>query len=395
MHKKFLILLLLLPLILTGCWDRTEINDIAFVVATGVDKEKDKFRTTFQIPLPSQLGGAGSKGGGGGSSGDKSYYLDSRLGGSLEQTFSSEQEALPRYLNFSHRSVLVLGNEMAKDGIENILDVAARNPVNRLTTFLVVAKGTARDLLNADAPLEKFPAEAVREIVQRATKKPYTLKQFMQDLLSPGKDPIAPVFSVINTKPGSKGKPKTTVKLSGFSIFNSEKAVGTLTGEKATGLLIAMDLAPNPSTIIVQPPGQTGKISLQINESKTQLKPYINNNKLAMNIVFRTRATVVENTSSYNITEKKENFVELEHWVNNEIKRRVEQVIDELQHTYHSDPMGFGKTFHQKYPKEWKTMEKDWKTHLSQVKVSVEPRVHIEQFGTLISSPVRKERDLH
>jgi hypothetical protein len=29
------------------------------------------------------------------------------------------------------------------------------------------------------------------------------------------------------------------------------------------------------------------------------------------------------------------------------------------------------------------------------VKVSVEPRVHIEQFGTLISSPVRKERDLH
>ncbi|GJM76942.1 hypothetical protein HMSSN036_91580 [Paenibacillus macerans] len=62
----FLLTLVLIPVLLTGCWDRIEVNDIAFVLGSSTDREDGLIRSTVQIALPSQLGGAGSQGGGGG-----------------------------------------------------------------------------------------------------------------------------------------------------------------------------------------------------------------------------------------------------------------------------------------------------------------------------------------
>lgn len=56
--------LLLCSVLLGGCWDRREVNDVAFVMGTGLDKEGDQYRVTMQIALPGQLGSSGSTGGG-------------------------------------------------------------------------------------------------------------------------------------------------------------------------------------------------------------------------------------------------------------------------------------------------------------------------------------------
>lgn len=39
---KRIIMLLLVPLILTGCWDKTEIEDRMFIYAIAVNKVEDK-----------------------------------------------------------------------------------------------------------------------------------------------------------------------------------------------------------------------------------------------------------------------------------------------------------------------------------------------------------------
>lgn len=43
-------------LLLTGCWDRREINDVAFVLAGGADKEGDNILISVLIPLPRRAG---------------------------------------------------------------------------------------------------------------------------------------------------------------------------------------------------------------------------------------------------------------------------------------------------------------------------------------------------
>lgn len=69
--RKFrdVLMLLLCTIFIAGCWDRKEINDIAFVIGIAVDKEQDNYRSSLQIALPGQSGSTGSSGGGGGQAG--------------------------------------------------------------------------------------------------------------------------------------------------------------------------------------------------------------------------------------------------------------------------------------------------------------------------------------
>ena len=64
MKYKAILVLILCAALLTGCWDREEINDVAFVIGIAVDKEGDEYRSSLQIALPGQAGASGSEGGG-------------------------------------------------------------------------------------------------------------------------------------------------------------------------------------------------------------------------------------------------------------------------------------------------------------------------------------------
>lgn len=53
----------LMIFILTGCWSRRELNEIAIALAMGVDKSGDQFKVSAQIVNPGEV--ASAKGGGG------------------------------------------------------------------------------------------------------------------------------------------------------------------------------------------------------------------------------------------------------------------------------------------------------------------------------------------
>ncbi|WP_449619913.1 hypothetical protein [Robertmurraya sp. Marseille-Q9965] len=47
---QYILIILVIMLVLTGCWDRTEVNDLAFVTATGIDKLEDNlFQVSIQV----------------------------------------------------------------------------------------------------------------------------------------------------------------------------------------------------------------------------------------------------------------------------------------------------------------------------------------------------------
>lgn len=49
MYRKITALILILPLLLTGCWDRQELNDQAIVLGWGMDLEKEE--STWRPPI--------------------------------------------------------------------------------------------------------------------------------------------------------------------------------------------------------------------------------------------------------------------------------------------------------------------------------------------------------
>ena len=61
--KPFKILIIcLLPFLITGCYDRKELDDLAYAIAIGIDKGAEQnLDITYQIAIPLKISGTDSK----------------------------------------------------------------------------------------------------------------------------------------------------------------------------------------------------------------------------------------------------------------------------------------------------------------------------------------------
>ncbi|MGG1449089.1 Ger(x)C family spore germination protein [Bacillus subtilis] len=367
---------LLICILLTGCWDRTEINDIAFVVSSAIDKKKDQYRVAMQIPLVGQLGG--QTGGGGGTAGSKTWYVDSASGTTIREANNKLQTSLSRTINTSHRRTVIIGEDMARDGVAPVFDILTRNPQNRLTALILVSRGEARDILNTDVQLEQFPAEMIRELAIIATSRPVFLSRFMSDLVEIGSDPYAPVISASKTKPGGKGK--SNLKIDGLAIFKKDRLMDIFKDEHMTAALMLLNQARQPE-FIVDLPNQMGQASIQLQKSNASFHAAEKNGKLSMTIEIRAKGIIMENQSTYETRENDQYYI-IQKALNRTIKKDVTSTVHRLQ-KLKADPAGFQDRTIRSTATTKNLLKKEWEEVYKDMEVHVVPIVTIEQGGVL------------
>ena len=371
-----------LALLLTGCWDRKEINDVAFIVGTAIDKEKDGFRATLQIPLVGQMGGP--QGGGGGTSGSKSWHTESAFGKTIRGATEAEQDHLSRVLNLSHRRVFVIGQTLARQGVMPMFDAVFRIPQNRLSAFPLIALGEAKDILTADAPVEKMPAEMLREVAQLASNDPINLRIFFYSLLTEGIDPIAPAVKRISAAPNIKNS-KSTLELAGIAVFRHDKLATVLSDQDAMGLLIAMNQARSPALDVKGPDGAKGTIIVQLTQFKTNIKPKVDGGRIRFDLTIMAHGNVTEKMSDYPTSTTVQRDA-LEHAAEKRLTDIVEHAI-RVSQRHQADPIGFGDSLHRKLPRVWKEISDRWeREELPKADIRVHARVHLEHDGALTKS---------
>lgn len=391
-YKKWAVagMLLLSPMGLTGCWDRLEINDVAFVIGSSVDKENGLYRSAVQIALPGNLGGSGSKGGGGGTSGgDKSYYLQSKTGITLRSSNMEIQAGNSRNLSFSHRRVLLVGEDFARDGIAPMLDQFARIPQNRLSSLVAVTSGPAYKVLDAEAPMEQFPSEMIRELINEFAKRPDSLRQLVNTLLTDGVDVSLPYLTIQEAVPPGVGTSKKNIQITGLALFDEDKFVGALEGQEGKIINLALNQAPSPDIIVDGPEGK-GHISIRFSENEAKLIPVIRGDDITMTIQIYAKGAVYENDSNSIISDEK-GLRDLERRASQEIVEKVQAAMRSLQHKYNSDILGFGRTIWENNPEAWQRFKGNWKKVYPEVKVIVDPELHIENIGAVGKPFGRKE----
>ncbi|MGB8956944.1 MAG: Ger(x)C family spore germination protein [Tumebacillaceae bacterium] len=396
MKKRTLLTIacLMSVVLLSGCWDRREINDVAFVMATGLDKEAEQqYRVTVQIPLASQLGGIGGSGGGGGTSGGKPYFNDSVVANTVRKANEVQQREVSRQLYFAHRRVVVIGEDLAKEGIQDLMDILGRLPQNRLTSFLLVAKGTARDMLTADVPTEQFPAEVMRELAQNSMKTPRTLKHVINSLVTDGLDTAIPYLELDMTKPGEKGKPHSLIRVSGIAVFRHNRLAGVLRGEEGNAMLLAMNEAKRPSFTIQSPDG-SGHITALLQQNTSNLETTVEGDLIRVKINVQAKGYVVENQSSYDLASDN-NLSKLGFLVADRIRTSILDSMKLLQNEYHSDPIGIGLKIYRSEPERWKQLRQNWEEEYAKVQVEVNPLVHLEHTGIYTAPMARKKGEVH
>lgn len=380
---KLVMTMTLILTCLTGCWDRTETNDIAFVLTTSVDLEDDgKYRMAYMFPLPGSMGGA--SGGGGGTSGGKSYYIDSEVGSTLREARSKLQMRMSRRIFLSHRRTIVIGEEFAKKGINSLFDIVPRSPESRMTTYLVLTKGKGYDLLNTEPKFERFPAETIREL----TKSRQSMATSTKDIgmtLSFNSDPIMNYFE---PKEGQVAKvPSHEIQSFGYAQFKGDRMVGIYMKQEANGLMWLRDQVREH---LLTFPMESGKdISILVTEGHTKVKPKLQDDKVVFELVIDAIGAVREDLSKLDLN-KSELMHKVERKFADQVKKSIQATIKQMQKEG-TDSAQLGLIVWRKHPHAWKTrFETNWEDYFKDAEFRIMVNASIPETG-LINQNVVKE----
>jgi len=216
----------LVVLMLSGCkTGKREISDLALVMAVGLDKGNDNLiKVTTQIVRPADA--RGQTGAPSGQTGD-SIWSASAEGETIFQAIRNLSTFSSRRIFWAHNFVIVINEDLARDGIKDIIDFFTRNPELRMRTWVVVTPDEASTVVSTMTGLENVPGEAIEKLFRYTTISVQAPKTQMIDLqaayLSESSEPILARARLIdrgvsNKKPGQAGSVEQ-VELAGAGVF--------------------------------------------------------------------------------------------------------------------------------------------------------------------------------
>ncbi|OLS41188.1 Ger(x)C family spore germination protein [Bacillus sp. MRMR6] len=367
--------------ILAGCWDRSEINDIAIVSAIGIDLvEENQLRLSLQVAVPAKLG---STGGGQGGSSEQSTILISETGATVSEAYRNIQGKLPRRIFFSQSRVLLIGEDLAKQGVYHIIDFHTRYAEPRINSFVMFTKGKASEIITIIPKFENISAEEMKELAKLNVGVTVYVRDFLNMILTEGIEPFAPQYSLKPLEVDSKNKTKTQA-INGLAVFKDDKLVGWMDEVETRGLLwIRDEIETGVITIKVPQEKGGGNISMEISRAETKRIPILKHDEIKMRLNVTSEMSVIENDSQLDLSDTKV-LEDIQKEINKNVRKRVQMVVDKAQKGYQSDIFGFGQSVYKKYPREWNaTYKNDWEQRFPQLDVQITSKTFIRRIGLI------------
>ncbi|GMK44395.1 putative spore germination protein YfkR [Paenibacillus glycanilyticus] len=372
--KRLLRICLILPILLTnGCWDRTEINDLAFITGSAFDlTESGESLLTLQFAIPSASQSAGT------SDQPKKFFVLSATGKNVSEAFVKIQKKSSRRLFTSHRSVIFIGESLGRQGINDVLDVFAHDPRQRLRTYIMAVKGgEARRVLEAQYPYDQVPMEAVKEMEIEQSEVAVTLRDFFIASSSQG---INPIMGVIEADSEGSGQSKTSVfKLSGAAVFKNLKLVGLLNSYETDGLNWARDHMEDGRINSELPDGK-GNVGMVVTHANRSITSEIKGDQIKFKILLQAKGALVENNSNLDVT-RPQNLIFVQEALEKTAEKQIQDAINKLQKRFHADAVGLGRELYRNKPKEWKAIQTQWDNKFSEAYITVDVKLSIGGAG--------------
>ena len=375
--------------LLSGCWDRVEVNDLAIVTAAAIDKkDDDRIELSLQVFIPKAMSSGGGQGGGGGGGGGEPVTLvSSHVGKNLAEALSKLQTEIPRKVFWGHCHIFIFGEEVAREGIQDHLDFLLRHPQPRERAFVFVSEGKARAIIELQTRLESFSAETIRRQANLGAGVKTTLQELDAMLSSESHAAALPLLK-ISTEKGSQEEYQFP-NMIGTAVFKKDKMVGTLSLAKTRGVVWLRNEIED-YTVTLELKNKDGDISLNPVSTHVTMIPRIYNDEWIMDVNIRTEGAVIQNRTNLDLTNPKSLRI-VEGAFQEDIKKRMRTTIQELQEQLDTDILNFAKEFHHKYPKQWGSVKNRWDEIFPQVIVNVNVKGNIRRQGTINESVKRRE----
>lgn len=372
-RAPFIISIILIVVSSSGCWDYREINKLSIVTGIAVDRgDNSKYKITFEI-VDTQEGGIEKK--------IKSKLIESE-GETLFDAIRNALKVSSPKLYLGHMNIVILSEQIAKEGVIDIIDFLNRNAEPRLNIDLIVSKEkTANEILSAQsttAAIRSFEIEQMLKVQEDLSKSPRVkVYQFVNDLPCKGIAPVLPAMRVVE----SAGK--KTFALSGAAVFKGDKMVGYLNEEESNYYCYVSDKLRRGLIVIKDSPETEGvDITLEIYDSETKVKPIYSDGKVSMDIMIKVRAALAEQSGN-NKFESGTEILKMQKAAEEYLESKTAMTIQSVQKKFSLDIFGFGKKVYSEMPQLWKEIGSDWTPIYKEMDVNVSASVELKNRGLL------------
>lgn len=304
MKKKILIIFIIF--LLSGCYNYTELNKIAIVSSISIDKKDKEYLVGAQVMnIKTKDDTEGSK-----------VIVFEEKGKTIEEALRKMTTKSNKKLYGGHLSKLVISEEVAKEGIIDIIDLFQRLPEIKDEFTITISKGIdANKVIKIMTSPESIPADYVKNTIasadlESALTYSSKLDEFTSYYLKKYIDPVISVIEVNDfSDEGEKMEnnestnPKTTISLDNIATTKDGKLDIFLDENETIGYNFVRDSVKE--MIIPIKCDNENYASISITNSKTKNKVSKENNIYKIDLDINSKAMINEYNCKANLTEEK------------------------------------------------------------------------------------------
>lgn len=366
-----------------GCADAKEIDDTSFVLTLGIDKGTEKtYEISFQIPVLAEQD-------------SPTFRTIVCQAEGLSDAVALLNANTPYRVDFTHLNFLVIGKELAEEGISQIVDAMMRMPQIRKGAMMIVAQQTAKEFVQSlqsdeDVNLIQLQQSILSEAGSSGLFPHYTLDMFYDSLREQRSAAVVALGakrqsnktseggSAVSDLPGDTSVDSSIdSELIGAAVFQNDRLVGTLTGEQTRVWCMATGQFDSGEISMKNPFGE-GLLTVRIKSAGTPTTDIAGTENVQATIHIPLNAFLVSypGTEDYETQTKKEELVPY-------IQQILQAQLDELCQSFASwqvDGFGIGDTAVTDFSTQQEWLDYQWQDKIQNLQVTVVPEVYVSLY---------------
>lgn len=365
----FIPLVSLLVLILPGCWDRTDLEDVAFVLVTGLDLDQDNNLLIYDmVPVYHK------------EAKEKEIAVKVRAL-SLRESRMKIDDMFEGASSGRKLQIVLLGKRLLKhkDWFP-LLDVLFRDPKNAITADVVFVNGPVSKVIFSRFPEIPHLSIHLYEMINSASKRHETVMTSLHELHRQMYEKgITPAISDLELN--------EKLELKGTALLNEKgKYVDTLRIQENVLLMILQKQIKKELPLTLQLPQMkksgggifdTNVISFTLEDMKTKIKTAYRYGRFQFDIRISSYITLSEREFPFDV-EKKSG--ELEKMIEKQLDQQFKNLVKKIQ-KHKIDPIGLGLYARAHEYKEWQKVQDDWGEALSKADIKINVKVKVKNMG--------------
>lgn len=327
--KKIKILLIIINLLLTGCYNYRELNDLGITTAIGIERKNDEFTLYTEVLNTTKNDEKDNT---------AKFAIFESHGKTIQEALRNTILSSSKRLYANHMQILIIDEETAKNGIGDIIDLFFRDPESRKQFYVFISKTNIKDIFNIETPLDKVNSNSIFERVKANNNYlGNSLSITFSDMISKYVNPYIEI-----TLPTLMIK-DSNILISDTAIFKDDQLKGYISNDET---ILFNLITNNINDTILTALDNNKYISIEINNSETKYKV-----KDEINIDISLSGNIAEVDSSLNLTNPN-SIKYIEKLFEKDLSTRISNFIEKTK-SYNIDILGLKDLIYKKNNKNF------------------------------------------